>query len=425
MSTRYKIYALIIIFITSSMFYAFLTPIYAQANSQDGEMIISLNGYYKNLFIGHKSNEYYTHDYTRTEKMLLADVNRLRLSPNIDFGNNILFHADIDNEYIVSNYTLSPTFNMMWIGHSYNQLYTEYYDYSNDWYYRLKLHRAFVKVVFGKSTVTFGRQLVRFGSGKIWNPLDIVNPISPLAFEGAEETKGVDALRMELYPASFFEVGFVYVPQRKNDELNKESFSHSVYLLRNKAVLGDTEIAFLCGRIIERGVAGVDVSTVLYNGLLHASALGNKDRDTSYIIAGAGYEYSFESSINLLAEYFYNGNCLSENQDLQTAYYESMVYGMTQQRFKKLAYNFLTYNRHYASMSAGFSGASLFSARITSVVDFEGRGILLIPSVVYNILEDCDFTFYMVYAIITGNKSSDFSSFDNRPMIAGELKYYF
>lgn len=427
MSIRcYGIYVLIIIYFVLILFFGLNRPLHAQTNSQDRDMMFSLNGYYKNLFISYKSNEYYTQDYTRTEKLLLTDVNRLRLSPHVDFGGNILCHADIDNEYIVSNYTQSPTFNTMWIGYTYNQLYTEYYDYSNDsWYYRLKLHRAFVKILLGKSTITFGRQLVRFGSGKIWNPLDIVNPISPLAFEGAEEVKGVDALRMELYPASFFEVGFVYVPQRKNDELNKESFSNSVYLLRNKAVFGDTEVALLCGRIINRGVAGVDVSTVLYDGLLRGSVLGNKSERDSYFIAGAGYEYSFESGVNLLAEYFYNGNCLSENPDLQTAYYESMMYGMNQQRFEKLAYNFLTYNRLYVGLSAGISGASLFSASVTSVVDFEGHGILLIPSVVYNIIEDCDLTLYMIYAIVTGTALSDFSSFDNRPMIAGELKYYF
>lgn len=50
---------------------------------------------------------------------------------------------------------------------------------------------------------------------------------------------------------------------------------------------------------------------------------------------------------------------------------------------------------------------------------------MLLPSVMYNILEDCDLTLYMLYAIVTGNKLSDFSLFDKRPVLAGEIKYYF
>ena len=65
------------------------------------------------MFIGYKANEYYTSDYSTQEKVLIADVNRLRLSPYVEIGTNILFHADIDNQCIVSNYTQSAAFKTM------------------------------------------------------------------------------------------------------------------------------------------------------------------------------------------------------------------------------------------------------------------------------------------------------------------------
>ncbi|MGB4270232.1 MAG: hypothetical protein WBK20_13775 [Spirochaetota bacterium] len=401
------------------------TPVYAHDVSGNEILNFSLSGYYKNLFIGYKTDEYYSENYTLKEKLLVTDVNRLRLSPHCDIGPNIIFHADIDNEYIISNYTQSKTFDATWIGFSYDELYSGYYDKRTDTgYYRLKLHRAFGKCIVGKATITLGRQLVRFGSGKIWNPLDIVNPISPLSFEGAEETKGVDALRFELYPAHFFEVGFVYVPQRKNNEFG-DSFGNSVYLLRNKVVFGTTEIAMLAGKIMQRHVGGTDISLPVYDGLLRGSILLNNDRDNIYYIAGTGYDYSFESGFSILLEYFYNGYCLSNNDELYQAYSESLIYGMNEERYRTLAYHFLTYNRHYAGLSVSFSGASLFSASATTILDFEGHGAMLIPSVVYNVIEDCDLTFYMLYAIVTENNLSDFSSFDNRPALAAEVKYYF
>lgn len=402
-----------------------ITQLYAQDVSQNEQLNFSLSGYYKNLFIGYKTDEYFSEDYTQKEKLLVTDVNRVRLSPHCDIGQNIVFHADIDNEFIISNYTQSKTFDATWIGFSYDQLYTDYYDYRNDTgYYRLKLHRAFAKCIIGKATITLGRQLVRFGSGKIWNPLDIVNPISPLSFEGAEETKGVDALRFELYPAHFFEVGFVYVPQRKNNEFG-DSFGNSVYLLRNKVVFGNTELAILAGKIMQRNIGGADIALPVYDGLLRGSFLVNKDGDSTYYIAGTGYDYSFESGFSILLEYFYNGYCLTKNDKLYQAYSETFIYGMNEQRYRTLAYHFLTYNRHYAGLTVSFSGASLFSASATSILDFEGHGVMLIPSVVYNIVEDCDLTFYMLYAIVAGNNLSDFSSFDNKPALAAEFKYYF
>ncbi|MEW6526950.1 MAG: hypothetical protein AB1444_09810 [Spirochaetota bacterium] len=405
--------------------YSGLTMVYAQENLENKDIPFSIGGYYKNLFIAYESNEYYSSDYIPRKKLLLTDLNRVRLSPHCDIGQNIIFHADIDNEYIVSNYTQSRTFDATWIGFSYDTIYTDYYDYRNDTgYYRLKLHRAFGKFVIGKSTITVGRQLVRFGSGKIWNPLDIVNPISPLAFEGAEETKGVDALRLELYPAHYFELGFVYVPQRKYNEFD-DSVGNSVYLLRNKVVWGTTEIAMLAGKIMQRYVGGADISLQVYDGLLRGSFLANKDGDSTYYIAGTGYDYSFESGFSILLEYFYNGYCLSNNDELYQAYSESLIYGMNEERYRTLAYHFLTYNRHYAGLSVSFSGASLFSASATTILDFEGHGAMLIPSVVYNVIEDCDLTFYMLYAIVTENNLSDFSSFDNRPALAAEVKYYF
>lgn len=409
------------------LFFTIIQIVYAQdKENEENFWRCSLSGYYKNLFVGYKSNEYYDDTIFPQSKLLLSDVNRLRLSPHCDISNTITFHADIDNEIIVSNYTHSKPFETLYIGSSYNDLYADSYDYLNDgMYYRLKLHRAYIKAVAGKSTITVGKQLVRFGSGKIWNPLDIVNPISPITFEGAEETKGVNALRLELYPANFFEIGLVYVPQRKNNELDSSSVSNSVYLLRNKIVIGNTEVAFLVGNIITRNIVGADITTTAYDGLLKGSILGNKIDGKVYYIGGAGYEHSWGNGITLLLEYFFNGYCFNKNPDLLNAYYESIQYGMNQKRYGTVAYNFLTFNEHYAGISSMFSGASLFSLQATAIVDFQAKGVIGIPTASYNIIEDCDLMLYLMYAIVTGSKSSDFSSFNKKPLIAFELKYYF
>ena len=49
-------------------------------------------------------------------------------------------------------------------------------------------------------TATIGRQQIRFGSGKLWNPLDILNPISPTFIEGGDDQKGTDAVKLDFFP---------------------------------------------------------------------------------------------------------------------------------------------------------------------------------------------------------------------------------
>ncbi len=157
----------------------------------------------------------------------------------------------------------------------------------------------------------------------------------------------MDALRIELYPSHIFEAGFVYVPQRTNNQLDSDSFDNLVYLLRNKIVLNSTEIAMLAVKIMQRNVVGAYVATPVADGLLRGSILMNKYGDSTYYIGGAGYDYSFESVCCILLEYFFNGYCLSKNDTLYHAYYQNLSAGMAKERYQTLAYQFLTYNRHY------------------------------------------------------------------------------
>jgi hypothetical protein len=232
--------------------------------SEEGSTkIFNLKGQFKDLYTQTKTDEY---SKTGEAKKLIANLTRLRLSPELNLSDILLVHVDYDNEIIIGNYLKSREFDLSWRASEYNDLFhlSSEPHYSNDLYYRTKVHRAYAKLVTGNLTTTIGRQQIRFGSGRLWNPLDILNPIEPTNIEGAEEQKGTDALRLDYYPTDKTEIGLILDGKRVNDsgKISDLSFKNSNIIVRAKTTIGETELAALGGKMSQRTVGGADVSTM-------------------------------------------------------------------------------------------------------------------------------------------------------------------
>ena len=134
------------------------------------------------------------------KKALTADLNRVRLSPELDVSENFHARLDLDAEAIYSTYQNSPEFrDFFGTGDENDLMDLDSTKEMSHGYYRLKVHRAYFKWMIQSLTITAGRQQIRFGSARLWDPLDLLNPVFPLSVEGAEEQKGTDAIRLEYY----------------------------------------------------------------------------------------------------------------------------------------------------------------------------------------------------------------------------------
>ena len=392
-----------------------------------------LTGEYKNLYAWYRTDRFFNEDTMQyEEKNLSSDLNRLRLSPEFQVPGLLLVHADMDNEVIISNYHNSQMFDTMWRPTTYNDLYDPRYQYddSSRYYYQFKLHRAYAKLTTRHFTVTAGRQLIRYGSGKLWNPLDIVNPVSPTLIEGTGEVKGTDALRVEWYPVQSGEISVVYAPQRRYDEVEPEYMwgDNSILLSRIKAIFGRTDVALLGGTVPGRYIGGFDASTILFDGLLRGSMLYSRPDDyDNFFTAGAGYEYTFKNGLSLLVEYFYNGNALNHNRELMQAYTQSVLLGMNDERYQVLANQFLTFNRHYGGIALGYDITPLLRGDFFTITDVEGRGVFLLPTLKYNVLQNMDISASVMYGLVGNDapETSDFEEYEEKPLVFASLQYYF
>lgn len=402
------------------------------AASPDGiaaDDVFTLRGQFRDFFLYYPVENY---SVTGDEKKLVSDLKRLRLSPQLNFSDKVIIHMDYDNEIISGSYLKSREFNEFWRPPEYNDLLqmSREPSYDRDLYYRTKIHRLYAKITAGDFTVTAGRQMVRFGSGRLWNPLDILNPVSPTSIEGAEEQKGIDALRGEYYLNETTEIGLVLDQKRYRDRggIDDLSTDSTNILGRFKITLGKTELAGLGGRVSHRRVGGIDISTILFDGMLRGSVLySDPEEGNGFIQAGAGYEYNFAMGLYLLAEYFYNQDGLNFNRDLKEQYLYSKIYGSTEEGYRALSNRFLTYNRHYGACALGYDLTPLLRGDLFVIYDFQGRGLFFNPSLKYNAFQNIDVSIGIMRAHVFDDaaKSSDFGDFDDMGLVYGSLVWYF
>jgi hypothetical protein len=402
-------------------------------------------GQVKNLDTFHRTDNYLGENPLFTgSKNLSADLTRVRLSPEFLYKDILTLKVDYDNELIWSNYGKSADFKNSWRPSQYNDLlHLAWEPYrGRDLYYRTKLHRAYAKVSVDKLSLTAGRQQIRYGSGKLWNPLDILNPIFPTFIEGIEEQKGSDALKMDIYPDEKTELSIVFNPKKSNDKITRFNFQDCNYLLHAKTSISDVDIAVLGGYLSRRGLAGFDFAAILFKGMLRGSLIvsqapkdykspyltigwtnyypdfdlrkfipGKNEKQSVHFSANVGYEYNFKEGIYFLVEYFYNQNASNYNKDLKAALYTAQFNAMNQKTYLQLANQFLTVNQHYIGTALGYDFHPLVRGELFLIGDIQGQGIFWGPTIKVNAYENLDFTVGMMGAFVFNKKTSDFSEF--------------
>ncbi|MBI5595199.1 MAG: hypothetical protein HY928_03820 [Elusimicrobia bacterium] len=176
--------------------------------------------------------------------------------------------------------------------------------------WRHRLYRGWVEAAAGGWSARFGRQRVAWGTGKIWSPVDVLNPYRPTDLE-REERFGVDALVVRRGLGTVGGAEAVYGLG--------ESWVETDLLARARTNAAGADLALMGGKVAGSTgawMAGGETAWDLFEGNLHGewtyTALETR---TPFWRAMAGYEYSFSSDppwrclkdLWLNAEFFHNG----------------------------------------------------------------------------------------------------------------------
>lgn len=229
----------------------------------------------------------------------LSNLTRLRIEPRYQRGDWVLQGA-YDLELLSGTFLESPEFALLEDAPDprYWDLQKKFYE-SGDLVARHQLYRGTLQWRSPLGDWRLGRQQVNWSTALIWNPMDILNPTSPLQLE-PEERLGVDALLWDLPWGDLGRISAVYAPHHEDERASTAG--------RAKRFVGGVDVSVMAGTFADVTRGGVSGSgSVGGIGWRMEAVWSEPEHENAYWQAVTDLNWSFRNGVNLALEYFYNG----------------------------------------------------------------------------------------------------------------------
>lgn len=237
------------------------------------------------------------------------------------------------------------------------------------------LDRLALKLALPFGDLTIGRQVLSWGTGRFWNPTDVLSPFPPTVID-REIRRGFDAVRLAIAVNETTQLDLLYLPQLKLEDMG------GVVRFQTNLKGWDASLSF--GKYVRDLVIGGDVVGDLGPIGVHAEAaytiellgLGTSSVTVGehFLRAVVGAEAKPHEKWVLSAEYAFNGFG-STNPKRYAAILSSArvirgeVFGAGQ---------------HQAALAASFLANDLLSATLAVLGNLTYPSAILIPSLEYS-----------------------------------------
>jgi hypothetical protein len=277
---------------------------------------------------------------------LELNLSRVRLKPvvylwenarlNIEAESDLLLYKNLTGFFNLNDEkTNRQTVKLKWESKGKNYSFLNFID------------RLYLRQGFGWGNVTIGRQRISWGTGRIWNPTDLFNPINPTTFYKIEKD-GADAISTKIFLGNFTDLNLVFNPQTQLSESN--------FGFRFRTNILQYDFSIMSGRFDGRNVVGGDFAGNLSEagirgeGIYYAPGQNNEKAFFKYIL---GIDYQFTSKFYALAEYHYNGEGKLKKAEYQL------------QRLMKG--EILNLSKSYLAVSAMYNATPLLNLTFTNI----------------------------------------------------------
>ncbi len=179
------------------------------------------------------------------------------------------------------------------------------------------IYRAYLQYRGNRHFWSVGRQRIPFGVGRIWNPIDVFNPINVEAIE-PDERPGTDSIRYE-YAFSDLSNIDATVARDKGAIRVKGFLEYADVALAG--VWDEENDRDIIGWELEGQLLETGIELRSEGGSFHNRTTG--DRYLDFIIGG---EYGFANSLTLLAEYRYLEETYNDYIGVQASYQPAMLW---------------------------------------------------------------------------------------------------
>ncbi len=306
-------------------------------------------------------------------------LNIARARATVDAGAAVFkAHVDYDHEVLSGSWLRTRDHRLFGLGEPPAWLRLEQALSSGDtsrW--RHRLHRGWAGLETDDAALRFGRQRVAWGTGKLWNPTDILNPYQPTSLE-RDERRGVDAAYWRQGLGSLTQAELVYAPQ--------DRWPQSALLGRARSNWSAFDVSLLGGKTAASTgswVVGGDFAGDLGGGSLHGEWSYTDPRTRAPYWKGLlGYEYTFSSEPSVgwlrdayvVVDYLHSGSGAADpsRYDLGAV----------------LSGREVTLARHYAGLLFTKDLHPLLKLELAALANLDDRSHFLAPSLQWNALKD-------------------------------------
>ena len=354
---------------------------------------LKLGGYYKNLLSQSKTVFPEGESY-------VADLNRLRLELQgkpIDWA---AFDVQYDNEVLFGSYLHTAQFALQK-----NRSPDTYWDLESNTldrqsvFARQRLYRAYLDLYSPLADLRLGRQRIAWGTGRFWNPTDILNPFDPTQLE-RDERPGVDAVLAERKLGALSKLSMVYAPQRPDSQSSVAAHLHSN--------LRETDFSLMGGQFHQDKVVGFDFSgRIAQVGVRGEAAYTRAEVGKSYTRAVVGADYVFPSTLALTGEIYYNGQGTTDKHGYDfSALFSGAVQNVAQ---------------HYVGLYAGYDITPLLRLNSYGIINLDDGSVFFYPSLVYSLRTNLDLS--LGVQLFGGSTGSEYGAFHD--VYYAQLQWFF
>ncbi len=328
------------------------------------------------------------------------NLNRIRLKPELDLWENARINIEYEMDALYSEKNLlfdlssvntnRQLFDLKWnIINKGNYKVTHYFD------------RLYFRQDFNWGNFSVGRQRIAWGSGRIWNPTDLFNPVNPANFAKIEKD-GADAAAFTYFFGSFTDLDVVYNPQKKIENSNAG--------FRFRTNVSKFDLAVVGGYFDKRIDAGWDFAGSVFNAGVRGEgivSMNKEDLSDNYTRFILGTDYQITPELYALIEYQYNGEGKTNKSN-----YELL---------KLVDGEILNLSRNYLAMSANYVFSFITSASLLVNQNLnDGSGFVVISGL-YSISSDLSLT--LGAQITYGNNFSEYWYYPHS--LYSQVEYYF
>ncbi len=221
------------------------------------------------------------------------------------------------------------------------------------------------KLPFGN--VIIGRQRIAWGTGRVWNPVDLFNPVNPAAYYLIEKP-GADAVSAKIRLGSFTDLNLVYNPIK-----NFKSYN---FAGRFRTNFWEYDFSVMGGRFGGKTVVGMDFAGNILDAGFRGEGIYSFDSGVQqhFLKFILGIDYQFSPVFYLLAEYHFNGE--GKTDEFSYEYY------------RLLNGEILNLGRNYLALSGMYQISPLFLMNFISIVNLNDESGFVSLAGNYSVTED-------------------------------------